>query len=181
MVLPEALLPTALEAARRPSFSPAEPDRPKRRKAGLRGLLSGCRTNNAVMDMDDDIPDDFMMMGDGDVNHDMPPQLVQENNMSAAEAMERYRRNNGIPPQPLPPQHQAQQRESSTSAASTSSASMTSSTSSLSNSVHQATLVLRTRRHNEPLVRVRQGSLTIRNMVLKHTSHGTGMYLDVGR
>ena len=40
----------------------------------------------------------------------------------------------------------------------------------------QATLVLRSRRHNEPLVRIRQGSCTIRNIELKHISHGTDIW-----
>mmetsp|Transcript_64234 Transcript_64234/g.73956 ORF Transcript_64234/g.73956 Transcript_64234/m.73956 type:complete len:569 (+) Transcript_64234:210-1916(+) len=42
--------------------------------------------------------------------------------------------------------------------------------------VKQATLVLRTRRHNEPLIRVRQGSCTIRNIEMKHISHGTDIW-----
>ncbi|MGK3734254.1 MAG: hypothetical protein ACI8RD_003532 [Bacillariaceae sp.] len=40
----------------------------------------------------------------------------------------------------------------------------------------QATLVLRSRRHNEPLIRIRQGSCTIRNIELKHVSHGTDIW-----
>lgn len=40
--------------------------------------------------------------------------------------------------------------------------------------IKRASLVLRTRRHNEPLIRIRQGSFTIRNIDLKHISHGTG-------
>ena len=40
----------------------------------------------------------------------------------------------------------------------------------------QATLVLRTRRHNEPLIRIRQGSCTIRNIKIKHICHGTDIW-----
>ena len=40
--------------------------------------------------------------------------------------------------------------------------------------VNRATLVLMTRRHNEPLLRIRQGSCTIRNIDLKHGSLGNG-------
>lgn len=40
----------------------------------------------------------------------------------------------------------------------------------------QATLVLRTRRHNEPLIRVRQGSCTIRNIKFKHMCSGTDIW-----
>jgi hypothetical protein len=50
-----------------------------------------------------------------------------------------------------------------------------SSSSTASNAtVKRASLILRTRRHNEPLICVRQGSCTIRNIELKHNSHGTG-------
>lgn len=38
----------------------------------------------------------------------------------------------------------------------------------------QATLVLRTRRHNEPVIRVRQGTAVMRNLALRHISHGIG-------
>ena len=41
-------------------------------------------------------------------------------------------------------------------------------------SVKRATLVLATRHHNEPLLRVRQGSITMRNIDLKHVSFGNG-------
>jgi hypothetical protein len=42
---------------------------------------------------------------------------------------------------------------------------------------HQrATLVLRTRRPNEPIIRVRQGSVTLRNLELHHVSHGQGTF-----
>jgi hypothetical protein len=41
--------------------------------------------------------------------------------------------------------------------------------------VNRASLILRTRRHNEPLIRVRQGTCTIRNIEIKHNSNGTGM------
>lgn len=41
-------------------------------------------------------------------------------------------------------------------------------------SVNRATLVLTTRRHNEPLLRVLQGSVTIRNIDLRHVSLGNG-------
>jgi hypothetical protein len=47
------------------------------------------------------------------------------------------------------------------------------------NRITRASLVLRTRRHNEPLIRLRQGSCTIRNVDLKHISHGTGKSHDV--
>ena len=40
----------------------------------------------------------------------------------------------------------------------------------------RATLVLRTRRHNEPLVRVRQGFLKMKNLELRHISHGIGKF-----
>jgi hypothetical protein len=43
-----------------------------------------------------------------------------------------------------------------------------------SHGVKRATLVLTTRRHNEPLLRIRQGSFTIRNIDLKHGSLGNG-------
>jgi hypothetical protein len=42
--------------------------------------------------------------------------------------------------------------------------------------IRQATLVLRTRRHNEPLIRVRRGSIVVRNIVLKHICHGLGKF-----
>lgn len=45
----------------------------------------------------------------------------------------------------------------------------------------KATLVLRTRRHNEPLFRVRQGRCSFRNLELRHISHGTGKILQSGR
>jgi hypothetical protein len=44
----------------------------------------------------------------------------------------------------------------------------------------RATLVLRTRRLNEPLVRVRQGYCTIRNMELRHICHGIGKLVNPG-
>lgn len=39
-----------------------------------------------------------------------------------------------------------------------------------------ATLVLRTRRHNEPIIRIRQGTAVLRNLELKHISHGSGKW-----
>lgn len=41
-------------------------------------------------------------------------------------------------------------------------------------SIKRATLTLRTRKHNEPIVRVRQGRCTLRNLELRHISHGIG-------
>lgn len=38
----------------------------------------------------------------------------------------------------------------------------------------RASLVLRTRRHNEPIIRVRQGTAVLRNLELKHVSLGIG-------
>jgi len=38
----------------------------------------------------------------------------------------------------------------------------------------RATLVLRTRRHNEPIIRVRQGTAVLRNLELRHVCHGIG-------
>jgi hypothetical protein len=58
-------------------------------------------------------------------------------------------------------------------------------TSSLSSSTrsnacaNRAKLVLRTRRHNEPIVRVRQGCCILRNVDLCHISHGIGMSSNV--
>ena len=46
--------------------------------------------------------------------------------------------------------------------------------SSILPSAKRAKLVLRTRRHNEPIVRVRQGTCTLRNLELCHISHGIG-------
>jgi hypothetical protein len=43
----------------------------------------------------------------------------------------------------------------------------------------RATLVLRTRRHNEPIVRVRQGCCVLKNVDLCHVSHGIGTLLMV--
>jgi hypothetical protein len=40
----------------------------------------------------------------------------------------------------------------------------------------RASLILRTRRLNEPLVRVRQGYCTIRNVELRHICHGIGKF-----
>ena len=40
----------------------------------------------------------------------------------------------------------------------------------------RATLILRTRRHNEPLIRVRQGNCELRNLELRHVSHGIGKF-----
>mmetsp|Transcript_22620 Transcript_22620/g.47462 ORF Transcript_22620/g.47462 Transcript_22620/m.47462 type:complete len:463 (+) Transcript_22620:468-1856(+) len=45
--------------------------------------------------------------------------------------------------------------------------------------VNRATLVLTTRRHNEPLLRIHQGSCTVRNIDLKHGSFGNGKLLVV--
>ncbi|KAG7350931.1 hypothetical protein IV203_010291 [Nitzschia inconspicua] len=42
--------------------------------------------------------------------------------------------------------------------------------------VKRASLILKTRRHNEPLIRARQGSITIRNIELKHNSIGTDIW-----
>jgi hypothetical protein len=41
----------------------------------------------------------------------------------------------------------------------------------------RATLILRTRRHNEPLIRIRQGTCILRNVELRHISHGIGKKL----
>mmetsp|Transcript_27466 Transcript_27466/g.75075 ORF Transcript_27466/g.75075 Transcript_27466/m.75075 type:complete len:616 (-) Transcript_27466:252-2099(-) len=41
---------------------------------------------------------------------------------------------------------------------------------------NRATLVLTTRRHNEPLFRIRQGSCTVRNVDLRHGSHGNDIW-----
>lgn len=43
----------------------------------------------------------------------------------------------------------------------------------------RATLVLRTRRHNEPIIRIRQGTAVLRNLELRHVSHGIGEYSGV--
>jgi hypothetical protein len=48
-------------------------------------------------------------------------------------------------------------------------------------SIKRATLVLRTRRHNEPMVRVRQGCCTLRNLELRHISHGIGKLTFIQR
>ena len=40
----------------------------------------------------------------------------------------------------------------------------------------RAKLILRTRRHNEPIVRVRQGCCILKNLDLCHISHGIGEY-----
>lgn len=52
--------------------------------------------------------------------------------------------------------------------------------SSILPSAKRAKLVLRTRRHNEPIVRVRQGMCTLRNLELCHISHGIGK-LGIGK
>lgn len=44
------------------------------------------------------------------------------------------------------------------------------------NSINRATLILTTRRQNEPLFRVRQGSFSIRNIDLKHGSMGNDIW-----
>lgn len=49
-----------------------------------------------------------------------------------------------------------------------------SSSSSLTGPRKRATLLLRTRRHNEPLIRVEQGTAILRNLELKHVSLGIG-------
>lgn len=41
-------------------------------------------------------------------------------------------------------------------------------------STRRATLTLRTRKQNEPIIRVSQGSCFLRNLDLRHISHGTG-------
>jgi hypothetical protein len=38
----------------------------------------------------------------------------------------------------------------------------------------RATLILRTRRYNEPMIHIRQGTAVLRNLELKHVSHGSG-------
>lgn len=43
-------------------------------------------------------------------------------------------------------------------------------------STKRATLTLRSRFHNEPIVRVRQGSCTLRNLELRHISYGTDIW-----
>jgi hypothetical protein len=43
-------------------------------------------------------------------------------------------------------------------------------------SAKRATLTLRSRRHNEPIVRVRQGSCTLRNLELRHISYGIDIW-----
>lgn len=48
------------------------------------------------------------------------------------------------------------------------------STSSVDGQMNFATLVLKTRRHNEPLFRIEQGSFTLRNVNLIHGSSGMG-------
>jgi len=40
----------------------------------------------------------------------------------------------------------------------------------------RATLVLRTRRHNEPMIHVRQGTAILRNLELKHVSYGSDIW-----
>ena len=40
----------------------------------------------------------------------------------------------------------------------------------------RASLVLRTRRHNEPIIRVRQGTAVLRNLDLNHVSLGIGKF-----
>jgi hypothetical protein len=50
------------------------------------------------------------------------------------------------------------------------------SSSGLVPSIKRASLVLRTRRHNEPILRVRQGCCTLRNLELRHISHGIGKF-----
>jgi hypothetical protein len=46
----------------------------------------------------------------------------------------------------------------------------------LPTSVKRATLTLQSRRHNEPIVRVRQGSCTLRNLELRHISYGIDIW-----
>ena len=49
---------------------------------------------------------------------------------------------------------------------------------SLVPSARRATLTLRTRRTNEPIVRVRQGHCVLRNLELRHISHGIGKFFE---
>jgi hypothetical protein len=195
MTMPEALYPTPTEVASRSnSFSPAlSNDPPKRRKgaAKLRSLLNGCRQADAVTGTEDEIDhhlavvDDLFIRDDGGnddgddgrhtggVNQDLP--IILDQNMTAAEALEHFRRNNGIAPvvaQPAP-----QNDQNVPSQRSNQSSSSSHSTKDRKKCIRQATMVLRTRRHNEPLIRVRRGSIAIRNIVLKHISHGTGKYV----
>ncbi len=45
---------------------------------------------------------------------------------------------------------------------------------SISPGKKRATIVLRTRRHNEPIIYIRQGTAVLRNLELKHVCHGSG-------
>mmetsp|Transcript_26885 Transcript_26885/g.64135 ORF Transcript_26885/g.64135 Transcript_26885/m.64135 type:complete len:672 (-) Transcript_26885:135-2150(-) len=192
VTLPEALYPTPIEAARRSnSFSPSIlNDPPKRRKKGaakLRYLLNGCRRMDAVVDMEDDDlemdndDDIFMLDEDGVRNNGSDgrravtpdfqanPPIVLDRNMTAMEALELVRRHNAttaaVQGEVVPQDGQDAQ-----------SSSRSSKSDKNSGRIRQATLVLRTRRHNAPLIRVRQGSIAIRNIVLAHASHGTDIW-----
>jgi len=43
-------------------------------------------------------------------------------------------------------------------------------------SKNRATLVMRTRRHNEPIIRVQQGNAVLKNLQLSHICHGTDIW-----
>jgi hypothetical protein len=144
---PESFHPSALEAARNATSSPAEPEPTKKRKKTLRNLLS-CRTVDvaeeepAVM-VDNAFAMDIDLVDGGGI----PSEMLLENHPIGG---------NGL---------------------ALATASVSSSSSSQSDvKVHRASLLLRTRRHNEPLLRIRQGSCTVRNIELKHICHGTGEF-----
>jgi hypothetical protein len=136
--LPESFFPSALEADRSASCSPAEPEPSKKRKTSIRQIFQ-CRTVEVEEESNhynDDM--DFEGREDGGI----ATQFLLENQQLDAPAFQ------------------------SSSSTSSSSANAT---------VNRASLILRTRRHNEPLIRIRQGVCTLRNIEIKHNSNGTGM------
>jgi hypothetical protein len=127
-----------------PSCSPSEPEPLKRRKSTRIRNLLNCRNIDMVEDMEVDGTD-------AAVDLFLDQAVVNTSNM-------------------------AMMVESPVSAAVTSNGGggTTMGTAGSHPRINRASLVLRTRRHNEPLIRVRQGSCIIRNIDLKHISHGTG-------
>jgi hypothetical protein len=128
---PTKFHPTALEAARNATSSPAVPEPAKKRKATIRSILQ-CRTVDVEEEEQptttiDDFPVDFFMAENAFTGISSTARAVGFLNNDSAR-------------------------------------------------VHRASLHLRSRRHNEPLIRIRQGSCTIRNMELKHNSCGTDIW-----
>ena len=150
-LFPTIFHPTAMEAARNASVSPTEQEPSKKRKKTLRNLLS-CRSVDAAEEEPAAMMVEHPFGGGGmdvDMVHgggDIPADMLLENHPLGGDGN------------------------------STTSSSTSTSSSTVSPKIHRASLILRTRRHNEPLLRIRQGSCTVRNIDLKHICHGTGKF-----